>query len=63
MAKIIFHIDKKGDVKVEVDGVIGESCKDLSKAFTDALGTTVSVNEKPEVYEQIDQMEIYVNEE
>jgi hypothetical protein len=61
MAKITFRI-KKGQVSVDVDGVKGTSCKDITEAFTEALGMTTSVQDKPEVYDQIDDLEAVLYE-
>jgi len=39
MSKIIALISKKsGKVQLSVDGVVGESCKELTKALEEGLG-------------------------
>jgi hypothetical protein len=59
MAIIKFHI-KNGEVKIEVDGVIGETCKNITKVFEERLGTILEVNEKPEYYEVVEQNQIEI---
>jgi hypothetical protein len=50
--KIIVRISPKAEVKVEVDGMQGASCKDVTKQLEKALGNTVKSEEKGEFYEQ-----------
>ena len=57
MAQIKFRIKKDGTIISEVDGVVGPSCKDITKLFTDALGQIVHEEDKPEIYEQIADIE------
>lgn len=59
MAIIKFYI-KNGEVKIEVDGVIGETCKNITKVFEERLGTILEVNEKPEYYEVVEQNQIEI---
>jgi hypothetical protein len=40
----------KGTFKVEVDGVEGKSCTDLTSAFEDSLGNVNSVEKKREYH-------------
>ena len=54
MSKITFRISKSGETTVEVNGVQGGSCKDITKVFTDALGEVSSVVDKPEIYDSVD---------
>ncbi len=43
--EVIITIPPKGDTKIEVQGVIGPSCKDLTKGIENALGTVVADQE------------------
>jgi hypothetical protein len=53
--QVIVTIFKDGRVKVEVNGVVGGACKDITKAITDALsGNIVSSVDKPEMYYELD---------
>lgn len=54
MKKIKFTVPDDGsDVKIEVDGVSGSQCLDLTDGVTKALGgVTTSYTEKPSMYEQ-----------
>jgi hypothetical protein len=62
MSKIICRIAKDGTVTVEVDGMKGEGCHDVTRAFQLALGQTVEEVTKPEYYDQIDDIEAQVFE-
>lgn len=55
--KMTFKISKDGKVTVDVDGAQGTICKDVTRPFIDALGTEVSTVEKPELYDQVDDIE------
>lgn len=46
-----------GEMKVEVDGVVGPSCTELTKAF-ESLGTLSHREEKAEFYLQEDQIPV-----
>lgn len=59
--KLEFRIGKNGEISVDVNGA-GSSCKDISKAFTDALGNVTSVEDKTEMYDQIDDIYAEVRE-
>lgn len=63
MATIKFVVDKEGQVHIEVDGVEGASCADLTRIFEERLGVKVDVQEKPEYYCELDNHEAYVHEE
>jgi len=53
--KVTVTIDKDGKVRIDVDGVQGSSCKDITGAVTKALGgTVVSSTDKPEMYYELD---------
>ncbi|MEI6047126.1 MAG: DUF2997 domain-containing protein [Chloroflexota bacterium] len=52
LQEIDIYIEKDGQVRLEVRGVKGQSCLDLTKALEEALGGEVSSREmKPEAYE------------
>ena len=57
MAIVKFQIKKDGTVSTDITGVVGKSCADISKIFTDALGTITEVEEKEEFYDQVDDIE------
>ena len=61
MVKMVFKISKNGEISVDVNGA-GSSCKDVSKAFTDALGNITSVEEKEELYDSVDDIYAEVRE-
>jgi len=45
-------IGKDGKVSLDVAGVSGPACKDLTKSIETALGKTESAKKKQEFYEQ-----------
>jgi len=52
MSKIKFTVEKDGStVHMEVDGVKGEGCVDLTRAYEQAIGQSVSEGKTPEFYE------------
>lgn len=52
MNEIRIKIAKGGKaVKIDVNGVTGTACKDLTKAIEGALGTVAEVEDKPELYQ------------
>lgn len=51
-AQIKIRIDKKGDTFIEVNGVEGSACEQLTEKMMQALGETEEVKYKEE-YEQI----------
>lgn len=55
MVKVKALIRKDGTVSLEVDGASGIACKDLTAALERALGTTMEVQEKPEMYVELDE--------
>jgi len=53
--QVMVKISKDGMVSVEINGVVGPRCKDITKALEDALhANVVSSNEKPEYYMELD---------
>lgn len=57
MGKLKFKIDKKGNVSIEVEGMQGKACTDVTAAFEEALGVTVETEQKPEYFVQLDGVE------
>ena len=49
--KIIVRIDKTGKTQIEVDGVKGEACTDITKKLEEALGQTTGTELKGDYYE------------
>jgi hypothetical protein len=59
LQEIDIFIEKDGQVRLEVRGVKGTSCLDLTKALELALGGEVSSRDmKPEAYEVNEQSDI-----
>ena len=52
MQEITIRIGKGGTINLDVAGVKGGGCKDLTKAFEKALGTAVETKNTNEYYEQ-----------
>lgn len=52
MQEIKLIIGKDGKVNIDVAGVKGPACKNLTKSIEAALGQTESVEKKPEFYQQ-----------
>jgi hypothetical protein len=57
MAEVVFIITPKGEIKIEVDGVVGPTCEDITRAYEDALGVRVDINHKPAFYSELDNIE------
>jgi hypothetical protein len=52
LQEIEVFIDEKGEVQIEVRGVKGKKCLDLTEDLEEALGGEVAARElKPEAYE------------
>lgn len=52
MDKVTITIAPDGTPKIEVNGVKGKACKDITKTVERALGSVVSDKETPEMYEK-----------
>ena len=52
MREIRLIIGKDGKVNIDVAGVKGSACQDLTKSIEAALGRTESVRKKPDFYQQ-----------
>lgn len=52
MQEIKLIIGKDGKVNIDVAGVKGSACQDLTKSIETALGRTESVRKKPAFYQQ-----------
>lgn len=61
--QLTFKIDKKGIVTMEVAGVQGMNCSDITKAFEENLGVVTDVQQKPEYYVELEGTKQYVGEE
>lgn len=48
MAEVIITVSPEGEAQVEVDGVCGPGCKDLTRAIEKAIGQTVKDQTKIE---------------
>ena len=59
MKTITFKIVPGEPISIEVDGVTDKSCHDLTAAFERALGTTTSVQEKPDTLVEVDQIKLW----
>jgi hypothetical protein len=46
--EVVIEIDQRGDVTVNVNGVVGTGCTGLTKAIEDGLGVTKKRTLKPE---------------
>ena len=63
MAIIKFKIDKKGSTEIEVTGVTGASCEDITRAFEDGLGVKTNIQHKPDFYVELEGTKQYVSED
>lgn len=61
-ARIKFRVDAQGQVHIDVDGVEGQSCAELTAAFEKALGIKVEVQEKPEYFCELEGHEAHIYE-
>ena len=52
MQEIRLIIGKDGKVNIDVAGVKGSACQDLTKSIETALGRTESVRKKPEFHQE-----------
>lgn len=52
MKKVITRITPKGEVTVEVEGVVGDSCQGLTKELLEKLGKVKEETLLPEYFEQ-----------
>lgn len=52
MQEIKIVVGKNGKVNLGVDGVKGESCKEITRKIEEALGKTVESSNTEEFYEQ-----------
>ena len=52
MDKVIITIAPDGTPTINVNGVKGKACKDVTKTVERALGSVVSDKETPEMYEK-----------
>jgi hypothetical protein len=59
MATIQFRVDKQGQVHIDVSGVHDASCADITRAFEEALGIKVDVQQKPEFFIELEGTKVY----
>jgi hypothetical protein len=52
MPKVSLSITPSGDVKIQIEGMKGKKCVDLSQAFEDALGKIVNKRFTSEYYQE-----------
>lgn len=52
MAKMSITITPNGEIKVQIEGVKGKKCVNLSKAFEEALGEVVDRKFTSEYYQE-----------
>ena len=60
--KIKFVIDENGEVTIDVDGVKGSSCEELTKPFEEILGATESRDYKDSYYQESEESNIQSSE-
>lgn len=53
---------KDGKIAIEVSGVEDASCAELTKTLQEQLGTTTDVQEKPEYFVELEDMQLYAQE-
>ena len=54
MQEIKIIISKSGQVTIDVEGIKGSGCKNLTKGLEKAFGTTVKDKKKAEYYDEQD---------
>ena len=53
MAKVtVVANSKTQEITVEVEGVVGQSCTDITKQFEEAMGMTTTSQKKREFYQE-----------
>jgi DUF2997 family protein len=62
MATIDIKIDRTGNVTMEVSGMKGLGCEELTKVFEEALGTRTSIDFKEEDFVVLDGQQQHVHE-
>lgn len=50
MEEIKFVIDKKGHASYDMNGFVGEACKDISNVIDNALGNVKKQGDKDDVF-------------
>jgi hypothetical protein len=58
MQQVIITIAQDGTPTIKVNGVKGQSCKDVTKTIQRALGSVVSDKDTPEMYEREEQAHV-----
>ncbi|MHA2642867.1 MAG: DUF2997 domain-containing protein [bacterium JZ-2024 1] len=57
--RVIVKIDKLGNARVEVDGVAGPMCREITKRLEEALGEESAVEYKPEYFSVVSDGGVY----
>ena len=63
LQEIDIFIEKDGQVRLEVRGVKGPGCLDLTRDLEKALGGQVEREMRPEAYEQIQEQQFNQNQQ
>jgi hypothetical protein len=58
MNTVVITIAPDGTPTINVNGVKGKSCKDVTKTVERALGSTTSDKETPEMFEKAEQLHV-----
>ncbi len=54
MAKVVVTVGKDGKTKIEVDGVVGPGCTDVTKAITDSMKAKVLETDLKDAYYKVE---------
>lgn len=60
MKEVIVTISPDGTITIDINGMKGPACRDITKALSDALGIQVFAQDKPEMYHEIEGTKQYV---
>lgn len=52
MAKMTVSISPNGEIKVQIEGIKGKSCVELTKEFEEALGEVINKKFTSEYYQE-----------
>lgn len=63
MQELEIAISPTGEVKIEVKGVTGSACLDLTRDLENKLGTVEDRQQKPEFYQQNEQQQQQWNQD
>jgi hypothetical protein len=51
--EVVVEIDENGDVSVEVNGVKGSTCEELTRSLEEALGKVTKSTRKQEYFQNV----------